>query len=63
MSSSKSCVDHICWRAQVCCPLTVAPDFGRCLFTNFSVRPGHVEKKPNLIAATHDFGSGQNATA
>eukprot|EP00957_Ditylum_brightwellii_P089774 6837627-Ditylum_brightwellii.AAC.1 len=63
MSSSKSCVDHICWCTRVCRPLTVVPDFGRCLFTNFSVRPGHVKKKPCLIAATHDFGAGQNVAA
>eukprot|EP00957_Ditylum_brightwellii_P182638 13911462-Ditylum_brightwellii.AAC.1 len=63
ISSFNIRVEWIFWRTLVCCPLTVAPDFWRCLLTNFSVSPGHVEKKPRLIAAIHDFGAGQNAVA
>eukprot|EP00957_Ditylum_brightwellii_P055712 4221415-Ditylum_brightwellii.AAC.1 len=63
MSSCNNCVDQIFWRIRVCLPLTVAPDLWRCLATNFSVRPGHVERKPCLIAATHVLGAGQNAAA
>ncbi len=31
-------------------PLAVARDLGRCLRTKSEVRPGHVEKKPALMA-------------
>jgi len=56
MSSSNSCVDLIfCW-IFVCLPHTVAPDFRRCFLTSFSVKPGHVEKKPFCIAFIHDLG-------
>ena len=32
------------------CPLAVARDFGRCLWTKSEVRPGQVEKKPESMA-------------
>ena len=39
-------------------PFAVYSDFGRYLRTKSAVSPGHVEKKPLLMALIHVFGEG-----
>ena len=43
------------------CPFAVAILFGKCFRTKAEVRPGHVVKKPAVIAVVHDDTAGLKA--
>ena len=45
--------DLPCCRCFFKCPHCVSFDSGKCLLIDCSVRPGHVEKFPDLTAAIH----------
>ena len=49
-----------CWYWQRC-PFAVATLLGKCFRTRADVRPGHVVKKPLVIALVHDDTTGLKA--
>ena len=54
-------VDRMFCRSWRRCPFAVAMLFGKCFRTRADVRPGHVVKKPAVIAVVHDDNTGLKA--